>query len=257
MKVRNLSYILLALPFMIGCKKNSYNFYEGIGIAQFGPTINYLYQSYYDMTDTLKTYSFAYQASNTTQDTVYFDLYALGGITNYDRPFKLKQVSVFGKENAVPGVHYKAFDDPSVTQAYVVKAGEMHMRVPIVLIRDASLKSKNVALQMEVDANEHFRRGEANKIWRRVEFADMLIRPNAWSDNHATQFWGKYSQVKHQFMIDQTGEPWDEEFMTAFVYDLVFAVHWKGKLRGLLAEYNAARPGNPLRDEDGELVVFP
>lgn len=257
MKKRILSILVLCVLIFCSCKKNKYNYYDGMGILQFGPTLKYLYDSYYAMTDTVKTYSFAYQNSETVVDTVYFDIYALGGIKDYDRPFVLKQVSVSGKPNAIPGVHYRPFDSPQLSDLYVMKSGTFHMRVPVVLLRDASLKNESYTLQFEVGQNEFFIQGEEAKIWRRVEFADMLIQPNSWNANMSTLYWGAYSRVKHAFMIDSTGEPWDEEFMAIFPYDQLYGVYWKTKLRTFLAEYNNAHPGNPLRDENGALVVFP
>lgn len=257
MRIRNFIYLLLMTALFSSCEKKYYNYYEGIGIAQFGPALRFIYMPYYDLNDTLKTYTFFYRDASVKQDTVYFDLYALGGPGDKDRPFVLKQVIVAGKDNAEPGVHYKAFNDPSLASTYVVKAGEVHMFVPVIMLRHGSLREREVVLQFALEENEWFRKGEVNKLWRRLEFADKLNQPSAWTTAASNLYWGKYSKVKHEFMVQQTGERWDQEFMAALSAEQAYAVYWKVKLRTLLAEYNAAHLSNPLKDENGELVVFP
>src|SRR5690606_38695277 len=118
----------------------------------------------------------------------------------------------------------------------------------------SSLKEQQVQLFFTVVANDLFRTGEPNKRWRRLEFSDMLIRPATWVD----LFFGKYSRVKHEFMIEATGERWDTDFMRDVAQGQInYAQFWRAKLREALAEYNNAHPGNPLTDEVGELVLFP
>ncbi|MEV4886537.1 DUF4843 domain-containing protein [Chitinophaga ginsengisegetis] len=249
--------VALLTALLAACKKDQYYLYNDIARLQFGPAPERIYTTSFEMADTVKPYTFYYEPATTTQDTVFFDIYAIGGVSGNDRPFILEQVTLNGEENAVPGTHYKAFSDPSLKEVYVIKAGEVHASVPVILLRDASLKTKNVKLQIQVKANDQFQPGEIRKLWRRVNFTDMLSQPAAWNASAVQYYWGKYSQVKHSFMINQTGEKWDEEFLTYVNTDYALLTFWRLKLRTLLTDYNNAHPGEPLTDETGETVVFP
>lgn len=253
-KILTLAALTAALA---ACKKDQYYLYNDIARLQFGPPVGQLYYSQADMADTLKPYTFYYEPGTVVEDTVFFDIYAIGGINGQDRPFTLEQVMLEGEENAVAGVHYKAFNDASLKNTYVIKAGEVHAFAPVIVLRDVSLKDKTVKLQLQVKANDQFQPGEIRKLWRRVELTDRLSQPAAWNPNGSTYFWGKYSRVKHSFMVEQTGEKWDQEFMTEITADYALISFWRLKLRTLLTDYNNAHPGSPLTDETGETVVFP
>jgi hypothetical protein len=248
--------LVAGIPFT-ACHPDRYHLYEGPGYLQFGPPQQYRNEAYYDMADTMKTFSFVYKLPDITEDTIYFDIYAIGGIAAADRPFALTQVMQPGKANAVAGVHYKAFDEIRLRSSYVIKAGEIHAFVPVVLYRDVSLKNTEVVLQFSVAANDYFKPGEPGKVWRRIAFSDHLQQPAAWDTYASNNYWGKYSRVKHEFMIRQTGEKWDQEFMSVFTWQQAgYALYWKGRLTELLAIYNQQHPGHPLVDENGLLVTF-
>ncbi|MCY1560359.1 hypothetical protein D9M68_974870 [compost metagenome] len=58
-------------------------------------------------------------------------------------------------------------------------------------------------------------------------------------------------------MINSTGQKWDQDFMVGLPSDYAYLQYWTGALKIALVNYNNAHPGNPLRDENGELVLFP
>lgn len=250
---------LLAALFLTSCNDENYLLYEGDARLQFGPTPNYIYSATTQLNDTAKSITFVYDDASVKQDTVFFDIYTMGNISNQDRAFKLKQVTVPGVDNCVAGVQYKAFNDPSVTKHYVIKAGTNHMLVPIVFLRDASLKNLIYTLRLEIEENENFKLGESYKLWRKVQVADRLARPNSWTTYMETYYLGKYSYVKHGWMIAQTGYRWDQDFIAA-IYTNGYAEmsYWKARLKALITIYNGnpANPGVPLTDETGQLVTF-
>ena len=161
-----------------------------------------------------------------------------------------------GALNAVPGVDYKAFTDASVNSKYVIKAGERNTLVPIVLLRSATLKTATVTLIIKVAANDDFQLGETTNIWRKVTSTDRLSKPAAWTSTINIYF-GTYSVVKHQFMIDVTGKKWDQTFLSGVLSDFTQLIYYTNVCKTALINYNNAHPGNPLRDETGALVVFP
>jgi hypothetical protein len=239
------------------CKKDQYYLYNDVARIQFGPELARIYTTSANLADTLKPYTFYYEKATETQDTVFFDIYAIGGVSKEDRSFTLEQVQVPNVTNAVAGKHYVAFNDPKATKNFVIKAGAIHTKVPIILLRDPSLKTTTYILKFNVVEDKNFKTGEINNLWRKIEFTDRLSQPAAWNASAIQFYYGKYSVVKHQFMIQSTGEKWDQDFMVGLPSDYSLLQYWIGTLKINLVTFNSNNPGNPLRDENGELVIFP
>lgn len=246
----------MVLLFLYSCKEEYYLFND-VKRLQFGPEPSRIYTTSFNLADIEKRHTFYYDAPSKQMDTVFFDIYAIGGTSKVDRAFKLEQVAVPEEENAVAGTHYKAFTDPSVIDEYVIKAGTVHTRVPIVMLRDASLKTTTVTLKFQIAKNENFDYGEENLLYRTVIFTDRLSQPTSWDSWFTTYYFGKYSVVKHAFFIEHTDQKWDEEFFNYLKANLGDLSYWKAAVKIALATYNAEHPGNPLRDENGDLVVMP
>ena len=255
--MKAIKYLFFILIMALASCIDDYVTYEGDNYIQFGPELSRIYSTSYDYTDTTKRYSFYYFPATLTQDTVYFDVYALGPVSDNDRPIKLEQEMIQNADNAEAGKEYKAFDDPSVTPKYVIKAGKSNARVPIVMLRNSNLKQKEYVLKFKVVSNDNFKPGETALTWRKLYFSDKLSQPAAWNASAIQYYWGKYSTVKHAFMIEKTGEKWDQDFMVGLPANYALLLYWRTKVKTLLSEYNAANPANPLKDEFGELVVFP
>lgn len=252
-----LKYIMIAVAVltMASCKKDQYYLYNDIARIQFGPDVSLIYNANSVLADTLKPYTFYYSAPSVTQDTVFFDIYAVGGVSKTDRAFTLEQEQLPNTNNAVPGKHYIAFNDPGVSKLYVIKAGTVHTRVPVVLLRDISLKTTTPVLKLNVVANDIFQLGEVKNLWRKIEMTDRLSRPAAWTDSYATYYYGAYSVVKHAFMIEVTGKKWDQTFISTLAIDE--QAYYVSVIKTALINYNNAHPGNPLKDDNGQLVIFP
>ncbi len=257
--MKKVKYLYLAIGLMIvvnSCQQDKYFLYNDVARLQFGPDITRIYQSSFNMADTTKPATFFYYPASVIRDTVKFDVYAIGGTSTKDRIITLEQEQVPGATNAVAGTHYKAFNDPSLASVYKIRAGQVHEFLPVIILRDPSLKTTTVTLKFKVVANSDFQTGEPTNLWRKVVFTDRLSQPARW-DATGTSYFGKYSTVKHKFMIDQTGQKWDQDFMVAVFADFALLGYWRGDLKTLLIDYNKAHPGSPLTDEFGELVVFP
>lgn len=257
--MKTLKYIIVAAVILImaACKQDEYYLYDDVARIQFGPDKTRIYQQNYDLADTSKLYSFFYEDQTVKEDTVFFDIYAIGGTTKNDRSFTLEQVQVVNALNAEPGKHYVAFNDPRATKNFVIKAGTVHTSVPIILLRDPSLKTTTPILKFEVAADDNFKLGELSKIWRKIEFTDRLSQPGAWNASFTQYYFGAYSTVKHQFMIDVTGEKWDQEFTEGASADYGLLQYYIAVVKAALIDYNNAHPGNPLKDENDQLIVMP
>ena len=111
--------------------------------------------------------------------------------------------------------------------------------------------------------SDDFQTGEVNKLVKSITISDKLERPTRWKDNsyYYKLYLGDWSEVKHRFMIDVTGQKWDNEFLIYIInnYDTYsLRNYYLAKIKKALAEYNADPKNNPpLKDENGKEVVFP
>jgi hypothetical protein len=101
----------------------------------------------------------------------------------------------------------------------------------------------------------------------RIVFSDQLERPTYWSWGNYN-FIGAYGTVKHLFLIEQTGEKWDNVYLhdvlgftetgsDSNIYDYDYIVVVQAALVKMLEEYNAERQAqglDVLKEEDGTIV---
>lgn len=241
---------------LISCKQDDYNLFDSESLVQFGPPPADLYTGGRQLADTVKSFTFFYEGEDTKLDTVYFDVYAIGGMSPIDRYFTLQQELLPNVENAKPNVHYQAFDD-AAKKLCVIKANTVHTKLPIVLIRDASLKTNMMVLKFNLVSNENFALGEKELLWRKVQFTDRLSRPDAWDEPVSKHYLGKYSVEKHKFMIKETKLRWDQEMIASSTPQTDLMNYYKSLLNEKLIMYNNASQDGPLRDENDELISFP
>lgn len=135
-----------------------------------------------------------------------------GIIVRSGRVVKFEQVEA-DSLNAEPGVHYVAFDDPRVKDLYYIPAKRNYADLPVLVMRDASLKEKTVNLKIRLAESADFKVGYADKSWTMITISDMLVKPTLWTNYSIQYFLGAYGPVKHQFMIDVTGESIDERLV--------------------------------------------
>lgn len=248
--------ILVAVLFILlgACSQSEYMMYDDYARLQFGPTPDKIYIQQSEWEDTLKTFSFLSLPTDKIQDTVYFDIYSIGVVSNDVRHYELEQIMLEETDNAVPGVHYKSFDDTEVKDLFVIPQNSAHALVPIILLRDTSLETKEYVLKFRIKENADFKLGDSRKCWRKLIMADVLLQPNNW----IVGYFGTYSKVKHRFMMAQTGLEWDEEYINSIKSDVSLCYYWQRKLQELLYDYNndPANEDTPLLDENGYEVKF-
>lgn len=204
-------------------------------------------------------YNFKF-SGDVKSDTVWAKAKTMGYVVDYDREFALEQVMVEGEENAIAGEDYMSFDNPEVQKCMVVKAGENEFRVPVIVLRSEKLTKKNVTLRVRFKENKNFKNGLEGMQECTFSFTDRLAKPSVWDEYYLDYFLGYYGEVKHQLMIEWTGKPWDDDYITelwnadnAYIdyLDQVFAKR--------LAEENAKRVAAGLdvyREADGTEVDF-
>ena len=230
--------------------------------------------------------TFVYDAATVTRDTIYMQVNTIGGISANERPVTLLQVPEYDYSyvrdpvtnktdtiktekpfKAVAGVHYVDFKDPSVQSLMVIKANQASSLIPIILLRDASLKTESYRLRFELQTNSSFGLGEKKAIGRTILFSDRLERFYSWRFDNGTApafySFGKYSTAKHQFMIDVIKANIDEAWYQAAVATGALS-HYINYLKDALVKFNND-PGNiasgkaPLRETSAAsspLVTF-
>ena len=243
--MKRLIYIALILIAAItGCKKNEQLLYNDIARVQLNDTA------------TINS-TFVYEPVTTTQDTVYVQVNTIGKTTSNDREVKLVQVTEKDEPfPAVAGVHYVSMDDPSLKKLMVIKANAVSALIPVVLLRDTSLKSNSYRLRLELTANDQFGLGEVQYRSIAIRFSDHLERFFSWrvDGTQAPAFFsfGKYSIGKHQFMIDVLHETIDEAWYQA-ASSIGALTNYQNLLKSALARFNSD-PANiasgkaPLRE---------
>lgn len=246
--------VALALTAMAtaSCEKDLPTYADPEGRLNFYTKIN---------ADTLQSYSFAYH-DEMQKDTVWVRMETMGRMADHDRYFELQQVPT-GKDDAVAGTHYVSFDDPGIRQLLVVKADSINAYVPVVVLRDASLKEKTYTLKFEVRETDAFKKGYSRLQRKYVEITDRLVKPSNWN-GLCDYYFGTYGPVRHQFMMQATGRKWDEAYLKElgiedFTADQAYLSFLTSKLAKALEAENARREAigqQPLTEDDGTIISF-
>lgn len=212
------------------------------------------------------SYSFVYVGADVKQDTVWFEVESMGFLSDKDRPIQLVQVDTAGVRQAVAGKHFIAFDDPSLKRFYVMPAGKARTKIPVVVMRDASLSDGDVVLKFAIGSSDHFIPGYPVFTSRALSISGSLSKPDVWDYVNKTTYmamtyyYGNYGKTKHQFLIDQTGFKWDNDFIKTLVDgDSGYFQYLYNKMVVALDQLNAERIAKglgALSEEDGTPVVL-
>jgi len=237
-----------------------------------GNRLLFKYEVLGGVTEVVTHHTFAYDPSSKTIDTVWVTVGTMGYITDYDRPVAFRQLQT-DSINAVAGKHFVAFNDAQLSASYRVPAGQSSARIPIVIMRDAQLKSEEVMLKFAIAPNEHFKLGIPAQTEKLIVLSDMLTQPKYWNMYATYYFAGNYGKVKHQFMIDAAaplGIKIDDDFFFKLVgdpynVDMGLTDYWFLFFSRKLSEENARREALGLgllreaptaANPQGELVEF-
>lgn len=208
-------------------------------------------------------YSFVYAGSTVQVDTVWFKVRSMGFVYDYARQFEIEQIQAEGENNAVAGKHFVAFNDPSLAQYYQIGANTSRGEFPVVVLRDASLSEADVVLRMRIKANDNFENGYAKFQERTLTISANLSQPSVWTLSgplYVAYYIGEWGPIKHQWMIDNTGEKWDDEYIKSlWAGDSGYRDYLIGKLQKKLSAENEARAAqglDPLCEADGSEIVI-
>ena len=209
-------------------------------------------------------HSFFLVPSNQDRDTVWVELALMGFPMNEDRPVKLIQTNTGAANAAVAGVHYVAFDDPVDVNQIMIGAGQVSTKIPVIFLRDVSLKTDKVRLELTIGENGYFKPGIDSDRNFMLQTTELAEQPVNWEETWEKYF-GTWSSQKMWFIVNYLGlTEFEEEYEQAYMVNLKLKAHTK------LNEYNELQfqqGKEPLCDdpykhhENGEkcesCVVFP
>lgn len=212
--------------------------------------------------DSLVSYSFIYH-NNVPSDTIWLRVCTAGFLSSVDRYLELEQVTT-GVNDAISGTHYMSFDDPAYKQLLRVPADSLRCNIPVIVYNHPTLQNGDVTLKVKLKATSSLLLGYEDFLTKRINISAVLSKPVNWN-MLCDWYLGDYGKVKHQFMIDVSGDPWDDDYLlnVAHVNDYSYQdfLRYKAtRFSKALAELNAQRAAqglDPLAEENGALVTFP
>lgn len=204
----------------------------------------------------VEAYSFAY-SGGLQQDTIRVKVTLMGKPSAKDRPFSITQV-MKGNDDAVAGKHFIALNDPSLSKYYILKADSVSAIFPVVFLRDKSLASQVYNLHIGIKENSEFKNGFPFYQEKRITISDMLAKPKQWDERYINYYFTEWGPVAHQFMIDVTGQPFDDNFIEKIMSssDTNYVYYLAEKVARAKVKYNKEHPDAPLSEADGTLINF-
>ena len=257
---------------LTGCQKAEYLLFNDIARVQM------------DEANEILT-SFYYMDAAIGRDTVYLTVNTIGDPENRVRQIALEQISEYDVEykydekgnlidsiltekpnKAVAGVHYVPMDDPEMLPLLVIQPNAVTAEIPVILLRDASLKEDDYRLCLRLKATDDFRLGETGKLSGTIVLSDKLSKPNFCNSSVDRYYFGVYSTRKHEFMIEVMQTEISDAWWNKLSADYAEINYTKDKLRDALQAYNDD-PDNkvqglaPMRenqnDPNSALITFP
>ena len=188
------------------------------------------------------SFSFVAYGSEVTEKEMLVDAQIMGEVEKRDRVVNL---SVDPARTTADASLY------TVPSTVTIPAGAVKATFPVILKRSAALQTKTVRLYLQVAESADFKAGVNEENHIKLIWSDVLQKPKNWDT--LEPFFGTYSDVKYRFMLANSngaGEFSTETMSWAMLnsYRILF--------QNALNAYNAAHPGNPLTDENNQLVTF-
>ena len=188
------------------------------------------------------TFSFVTTAAGTTEMAMDVEAQIMGSAADHDRTANIAVVS--DKTTATADLY-------QLPTAVTIPAGQAKATFQVILKRADVLATKSVRLRIAVEPSADFQKGVNEEDHLTFIWNDQISKPKNWAQ--LEEFFGEYSDTKYRFMLENAGG------LTEFDTD---ALTWaqlqsyKIMFQNALNDYNAAHPGNPLTDENGNLVSF-
>lgn len=233
---KNIFIALVAMLAMASCSSDEDFFYrDEARIRLVGPEL------WTAGSDSL-TFSFVTTTSDTRETTMSVEAQIMGNVADHDRTAAI-EIDQAGTTASA--------DLYSVPTSVVIPAGKAAGSFDVVLRRSQQLTTKAVRLRIKVASSADFLVGVNEENHLTLIWNDMVSRPKNWES--LEEFYGTYSDTKYRFMIETAlgkGDFISESLTWAQLQS------FKIMFQNALNDYNAAHPGSPLTDENGNLVSF-
>lgn len=243
-------YLLATLLLLSRCTEKDLNRYENDPGLYFHKSV---YTDKVDIQNDSISHSFFSLPDDQMRDTAWVDIRTIGLPADYPRPVKIVQTNIGEKDAAIPGKHYVAFDDESIRESMVVAPGNMRQMLPVILLRDPSLNSERVRIEMRIEENEYFKVGIDTLSRFMVSTTAEPQKPAIW-DSYWLYTFGKWGARKMWLIMRYTGFDEFEQRPS----ENALAQYLKGMATEALEKYNADEnnPDRPLKEADGTIVEF-
>lgn len=236
--------LIIAVISLYGCKK---------AVITPGTTadasVYFIYSTRYSTADSL-SFSFAAMDTAIKSDTVWLPVRIAGSPADHDRTISLGPDPA--TTTAIAGKHYQVLPAVMPKDSFSTQVG-------VVLYRTPDLQDTMVVLGLQLQPNSNFSvlmkdttmadGVNASVSEFRITLTDELVMPSDWPD-FLVYFFGTYSKVKYQFIINATG-------VAQFPEDMSFGLllYYLQEAQTALQQYNQTY--GTLYDENGNPVTIP
>lgn len=195
------------------------------------------------------SYSFFLAEGAGDREQIMVEVCLSGDPLTEPRPISIVQTNAGEADAAVAGVHFVAFDQSASTA--VIPAGSVRTSIPVTLLRDPSLRTHEVRLEMKLVENDFFVPGVKEQSGFLIKISDMIKEPTNWASAWRKVF-GTWGQVKMKFIIDYVGfSEFDERV------SLDMEMYLNTKAREKLIQYNLTAEKPLTEDDQTTPVEFP
>lgn len=227
-------------------------------------------------------YTFAYFSDEKQIDTIKVDLMTIGEITDQPRTVHYEQVKQkwiyqYAQDDpnkiidstyadmpypAEQGKHFEILNSDNGVLIIPSRSNSLTMRI-LIKRADKDLQKNARELYLRLLPGPDFTIPSQQVALKKITISDKLEKPRMWSDKDyfCNLYLGDWSEVKHRFMINITGQKWDDKFIKFYIRDSndrPLRDFFLKKIKKALDAYNADPKNNPpLKDENGKPVVFP
>lgn len=275
--MKKIIYLLISVLaiYFSGCQESSYSQFSDIDRVR----LDDWDEDYRVKKEIHYNFIYAKQGVDVVRDTVYLTVLTIGYPKNYDRKIAFRQITEYEQEivmdekgnitdtlyheilnKGVSGQHYLPMDSPEITPHLFVPANQVSVNIPIILLRDPSLKKEEMRVCLELVETEDFKLGENTHLFQTIFIADKYSKPSLW--DRVTYDFGTYSERKHEFMTRVFETDINDDWIIYSLADISLITMYNRQCRKALDAYNAD-PENiannlaPMKDENDLLVTFP
>ncbi len=229
--------LLLASFFLSACSSTDEDFFY-----QDEPRVRLVGENIWAAGTDSVMFSFVAFGSDVVEKAIMVDAQIMGEVADHDRVVNL------AIDQSLSTAEAAMYECPSTV---TIPAREAKGTFSVVLKRVAALQTKTARLYIKVAESADFKPGVNEENHIVMIWNDILSRPNNWDT--LQPYFGEYSNTKYRFMLVNSGGI--SEFSTDTM-SWAQLMSLKIRFQNALNEYNAAHPGNPLTDENGNLVTF-